>query len=104
MVVCTDSNNMMQMWLITDYHERGSLFDFLNRETVDRQLMLRLCLSAVTGLAHLHQDIVGNNRKVAIAHRDIKSKNILVKNNLQCCIADLGKFLAVFSLVFFIFW
>ncbi len=29
--------------------------------------------------------------KVAIAHRDIKSKNILVKSNLQCCIADLGK-------------
>lgn len=53
----------MQMWLITDYHDKGSLFDFLNRESVDRQLMLRLCLSAVTGLAHLHQDIVGNNSK-----------------------------------------
>ena len=29
--------------------------------------------------------------KPAIAHRDLKSKNILVKNNGQCCIADLGK-------------
>ena len=28
--------------------------------------------------------------KPAIAHRDIKSKNILVKDNGQCCIADLG--------------
>ena len=28
--------------------------------------------------------------KPAIAHRDIKSKNILVKKNGICCIADLG--------------
>lgn len=31
--------------------------------------------------------------KPGIAHRDLKSKNILVKNNLTCCIADLGKIL-----------
>ena len=29
-------------------------------------------------------------KKFAIAHRDIKSKNILVKSNLELCIADLG--------------
>ena len=29
--------------------------------------------------------------KPAIAHRDLKSKNILVKNNGTCCIADLGE-------------
>jgi len=28
--------------------------------------------------------------KPGIAHRDLKSKNILVKSNLTCCIADLG--------------
>ena len=28
--------------------------------------------------------------KPAIAHRDLKSKNILVKRNGYCCIADLG--------------
>ena len=28
--------------------------------------------------------------KVALAHRDIKTKNILVKKDLTCCIADLG--------------
>ena len=29
--------------------------------------------------------------KPGIAHRDLKSKNVLVKNNLTCCIADLGR-------------
>jgi len=33
--------------------------------------------------------------KPGIAHRDLKSKNILVKNNLTCCIADLGKMMAL---------
>ena len=28
--------------------------------------------------------------KVAFAHRDLKTKNILVKKDLSCCIADLG--------------
>ena len=28
--------------------------------------------------------------KPAIAHRDLKSKNILVKKDLTCAIADLG--------------
>ena len=28
--------------------------------------------------------------KVSIAHRDIKSRNILVKDNLECCVADFG--------------
>ena len=28
--------------------------------------------------------------KPAIAHRDLKSKNILVKKDLSCAIADLG--------------
>jgi len=27
---------------------------------------------------------------VSFAHRDLKTKNILVKKDLSCCIADLG--------------
>jgi len=34
--------------------------------------------SIATGLAHLHEEIVGTQGKPAIAHRDLKSKNILV--------------------------
>lgn len=35
-------------------------------------------------------EILGNKGKPAIAHRDIKSKNILVKRDGTTCIADLG--------------
>lgn len=52
--------------------------------------MLRLAYSSVSGLCHLHTEIFSTQGKPAIAHRDLKSKNILVKKNGTCCIADLG--------------
>ncbi|KAJ9592727.1 hypothetical protein L9F63_015607, partial [Diploptera punctata] len=85
-----DNGTWTQLWLITDYHENGSLFDYLNRSTVDTAGMIRMSLSIATGLAHLHMEIVGTQGKPAIAHRDLKSKNILVKSNTTCAIGDLG--------------
>ncbi|XP_076748584.1 TGF-beta receptor type-1 babo isoform X4 [Xylocopa sonorina] len=85
-----DNGTWTQLWLITDYHEKGSLFDYLNRSTVDTNGMIRMALSIATGLAHLHMEIVGTQGKPAIAHRDLKSKNILVKTNGTCAIGDLG--------------
>ena len=86
----TSRNSCTQLWLITHYHEYGSLYDYLNRNIIDTPLACRLALSAASGLVHLHTEITCNNSKPAIAHRDIKTKNILVKSNLTCCIADLG--------------
>ncbi|MBZ3879007.1 Serine/threonine-protein kinase receptor R3 [Sciurus carolinensis] len=86
----TSRNSSTQLWLITHYHEHGSLYDFLQRQTLEPQLALKLAVSAACGLAHLHVEIFGTQGKPAIAHRDLKSRNVLVKSNLQCCIADLG--------------
>ena len=44
---------------MADYHENGSLFDYLNRNAVDVCGMLKLALSIANGLAHLHMEIVG---------------------------------------------
>lgn len=113
-----DNGTWTQLWLVTDYHENGSLFDYLIRTTVDTPTMCKMALSIATGLAHLHMEIVGTQGllslnlltfpaangehhpipimrlleagKPAIAHRDLKSKNILVKSNSSCAIADLG--------------
>ncbi|KAM6986404.1 activin receptor type-1-like [Aplochiton taeniatus] len=86
----TSRNSSTQLWLITHYHEMGSLYDYLQLSTLDAAGCLRMALSIASGLAHLHVEIFGTQGKPAIAHRDLKSKNILVIKNGQCCIADLG--------------
>uniref|UniRef100_A0A8C9RNJ2 receptor protein serine/threonine kinase n=1 Tax=Scleropages formosus TaxID=113540 RepID=A0A8C9RNJ2_SCLFO len=85
-----DNGTWTQLWLVSDYHEHGSLFDYLNRYSVTIEGMIKLALSAASGLGHLHMEILGTQGKPGIAHRDLKSKNILVKKNGTCAIADLG--------------
>jgi len=77
-------------WLVTDYHEHGSLYDYLSKYTVTPSRMIQMSMSIATGLTHLHLEIKGTQGKPAIAHRDLKSRNILVKRDLTCVIADLG--------------
>ncbi|XP_068222804.1 activin receptor type-1 isoform X2 [Palaemon carinicauda] len=86
----TSRGSCTQLWLVTHYHPRGSLYDFLNNQTLDHSSLMLMALSTVNGILHLHTEIFGTQGKPAIAHRDIKSKNILVKTNGACVIADFG--------------
>ena len=80
-----------EFWLITEYHSLGSLHDYLKENHVSWQQMVKLCNCILEGLAYLHGENVELRKMCAIAHRDLKSKNILVKNGAQaCCIGDLG--------------
>lgn len=79
-----------QLWLVTAYHANGSLHDYLSSHTLLLEDGIRLARSITAGLAFLHTEIQGLQAKPPIAHRDIKSKNVLVRDDKQACIADLG--------------
>lgn len=97
---CLDASN--ERWLVTSYHPNGSLFDFLrgcgtNEEGEQRPAstlsvigLLKMAASVCSGLAHLHTPVIGYRGKPPIAHRDVKSANVLVKADLTCCLADMG--------------
>ncbi|KAH8870215.1 TGF-beta receptor type-1 [Schistosoma japonicum] len=85
-----DTGLSTQLWLITDYHPLGSLYEFLQQHCLLPFALVRAVASITNGLAHLHMEITGTQGKPAIAHRDLKSRNILVKMDGECCIGDLG--------------
>uniref|UniRef100_A0A8C9W7K3 Serine/threonine-protein kinase receptor n=1 Tax=Scleropages formosus TaxID=113540 RepID=A0A8C9W7K3_SCLFO len=82
----------LELWLVTAYHEKGSLTDYLKANVVSWNELCHIAQTMARGLAYLHEDIPGlkDGHKPAIAHRDIKSKNVLLKNDLTACIADFG--------------
>ena len=77
-----DNGTWTQLWLVTDYHRNGSLCDYLtNVKELNINSMLSMTTSIASGLTHLHMEVHGTRGKPAIAHRDLKSRNILVKND-----------------------
>ena len=86
-------NLQMEFWLVTSFHERGSLCDFLKSNILSWDDMVRISLSMARGLAHLHGEVPSNKTdavKPAIAHRDFKPKNVLIKSDMSACIGDFG--------------
>ncbi|KAL3280147.1 hypothetical protein HHI36_017647 [Cryptolaemus montrouzieri] len=87
-------NLQSEFWLLTAYHERGSLCDFLKAHTLTWAELARVAETMARGLMHLHEAIPGKSpgesMKPTIAHRDFKSKNVLLKSDLTACIADFG--------------
>ncbi|XP_053570225.1 TGF-beta receptor type-2 isoform X2 [Bombina bombina] len=80
-----------QFWLITAFHTKGNLQEYLMKHIITWEDLLRLAGSVSSGVAHLHSDHTPCGRpKTPIVHRDLKSSNILVKNDLACCLCDFG--------------
>ncbi|KAL5282675.1 ACVR2A family protein [Megaselia abdita] len=86
-------SNQTEYWLISTYHSYGSLCDYLKAHTITWPELCKIAESMSRGLMHLHDEInstKGMGLKPAIAHRDFKSKNVLLKDDLTACIADFG--------------
>ena len=80
-----------EFWLVTDYHANGSLCDFLKVNAIGLEEMCVMALSMAAGMTYLHSRVTNNDGvKPVIAHRDIKSRNVLIKTNKTCCISDFG--------------
>ena len=89
-----ESHNLQtEFWLTSEYHERGSLCDFLKSNVVSWEDLCKIGFSMAAGLTHLHEEIPKQgtkDMKPAIAHRDFKSKNVLIKADMTACVADFG--------------
>jgi TGF-beta receptor type-2 len=90
------SGYQLQMFIVTPFYLLGSLNRFLARNAVSWEQACRVIHSVSNGLSHLHAESYTNSsgvvmEKYAVAHRDVKSANILVRGeNGDCVIADLG--------------
>ncbi|KAG5894784.1 hypothetical protein JTB14_005220 [Gonioctena quinquepunctata] len=66
--------------------EQESLQEYLKKHTLDLAALSKMTMGIAKGLAHLHSDL----GKPSVVHRDINTRNILVRADLSCCVCDLG--------------
>ncbi|XP_026057389.1 activin receptor type-2B-like [Carassius auratus] len=87
------ANLETEFWLITEFHERGSLTDHLKGNVLSWMDLCHIAETMACGLAYLHEDVPrckGEGPKPAIAHRDFKSKNVMLKADLSAVLGDFG--------------
>ncbi|XP_020946602.1 anti-Muellerian hormone type-2 receptor isoform X2 [Sus scrofa] len=77
--------------LVLELHPKGSLCHYLIQHTSDWESSLRMALSLAQGLAFLHEERWQDGQyKPGIAHRDLSSQNVLIRDDGSCAIGDLG--------------
>ncbi|GMJ08084.1 HAESA-like 2 [Hibiscus trionum] len=87
LIMCCSSKELMI--LVYEYMENGSLGDVLHGNKsaglLDWPKRFKIAIGAAQGLAYLHHDCVP-----AILHRDVKSNNILLDEEMRPRVADFG--------------
>ena len=86
----SDAGMFIENWLIAEYCENGNLYDYLQCYVLDEATVVAMAHDIASGLVFIHSVITGTEGKASIAHRDLKSRNILVKKDLSLVIGDFG--------------
>ncbi|KAK7092728.1 hypothetical protein V1264_008428 [Littorina saxatilis] len=80
-----------QLMIVMSYIPLGALNGYLKNNTLDWATMVRMAYSVAKAMSHLHTDIQqGDLFKPVLAHRDLNTRNILVRADLTCVVADFG--------------
>ncbi|GMS88439.1 hypothetical protein PENTCL1PPCAC_10614 [Pristionchus entomophagus] len=79
-------------YVVMEHHENGCLESYLKSSTFTPLEALSFLSSLMDGLAFLHSpsNLPSGGYKSAIVHRDIKSRNVIVKSDRTAAIADFG--------------
>ncbi|XP_022031200.1 probable receptor-like protein kinase At2g23200 [Helianthus annuus] len=72
--------------LVYEYASRGSLDCYLGKTSLTWNQLLKICHGAACGLNYLHDPVMHQR----VLHRDVKSSNILLDENLTAKISDFG--------------
>ncbi|CAF1363847.1 unnamed protein product, partial [Didymodactylos carnosus] len=87
-------------WIVTEYCANGSLYKFLKQRLLSLDLVIKFAQQITAGLNYLHTDFrtsVSQSsgmidgtlpQHCSIVHRDFKSENILIRENMTVCICD----------------
>ncbi|CAH1454684.1 unnamed protein product [Lactuca virosa] len=73
--------------LVYEHASHGSLDHHLGTSTLTWKQRLKICLAAARGLRYLHDP---KETQIRVLHRDIKSSNILLDENWNAKVSDMG--------------
>ncbi|XP_055385242.1 bone morphogenetic protein receptor type-2 [Condylostylus longicornis] len=98
---CDERRNLddnLEYFLVLSLAPLGCLQSWLMENTPNYVTFVKMAKSICRGLSHLHTELQrGDELKPCICHRDLNTRNILVKSDLSCCLADFGFALKTFG-------
>ncbi|KJE93839.1 plaucible mixed-lineage kinase [Capsaspora owczarzaki ATCC 30864] len=79
------SSALGNLMIVTEFAQHGSLFDYIQKHELAFDRITQWAMDISNGMRYLHEEA-----PVPIIHRDLKSMNVLICDNLVAKICDFG--------------